>query len=798
MIRLSLILCLVLVVSAENLHADNGLNNTQSQKFDHLFWGHYRPHRLSIVTQRSRSPISVGLLYSSRIPYNADRTILDYVVQDSVGPSKSFIAGEYMGNDGERFSQQMVVDMILNMSYNVSFLKTNLPDSSDHSWVYLIEPYAVNNTQKRPLINTFVHISGETLDGEGRNTFEIIEESETHYLLKAYDLATNTFKGYFDIEIIMEEKPFVPPPTNETEEISLEHICEYKEIWAEFRRLPVTDFPLPTRPFMCFMNVDPLEVWDHKQHIYSHLVNDRYLNTMRFDEVRCRPAQRRFNLGILQIRSTQLDFKVKVTHHSRIVPNKIAIKDIELGVASMMVLFYQRLEKTFPLSNPPAENVGPILSKIRRSGISNLLGGLSYTYGPILIKRPLDNSTSKTANTLNFASPDKKELFSSSPSRITFPRGFLWDEGFHLLLICRWDRRLCMEIIQSWLNTMSPEGWIPREQARGPEQESMFSEKRFLYQSEHEANPPTLLLALEFLMQSTNSSHPKYPEMVEFLNSGVEAKIVKWFQFFNQTQRNFETDNDPQFKKPLFRWHCVEPCERGHIMGSGLDDYPRADEFEEPIANIDLQVWMIVMVKTLNAIKAYKQEAPDPVFVDLEKALIDTLEEFKDPKDKYYKDIVQDLKDSEPGKIKKKFNSHFGYVNLFPFLFGLVPPGSDSLKMIFALTIHPKGLWSEYGVRSLATVDKFFMRGEQYWTEPIWMNINYLIVRAVVRYYPEEQGVDELYKQLRSNLLRTVTLNFMKTYTFWENYSSISGKGQRSPAFYGWTSLVVLLISEMY
>ncbi|ETO25348.1 hypothetical protein RFI_11786 [Reticulomyxa filosa] len=77
-------------------------------------------------------------------------------------------------------------------------------------------------------------------------------------------------------------------------------------------------------------------------------------------------------------------------------------------------------------------------------------------------------------------------------------KGFLWDEGFHQLIIGRYDPKLSIEIITSWLNTMDDNGWIAREQIVGEEARSRVPEA-FQVQMPHIANPPTMFLAIHAL-----------------------------------------------------------------------------------------------------------------------------------------------------------------------------------------------------------------------------------------------------------------------------------------------------------
>lgn len=76
---------------------------------------------------------------------------------------------------------------------------------------------------------------------------------------------------------------------------------------------------------------------------------------------------------------------------------------------------------------------------------------------------------------------------------------------------------------------------------------------------------------------------------------------------------------------------------------------------------------------------------------------------------------------------------HQGYVTLFPFLLGLLPPTSEHLGAVLDSLRDPVQLWSPFGIRSLSKADEYYHTGEDYWCSPIWIPMNYMILSALYK-----------------------------------------------------------------
>lgn len=85
--------------------------------------------------------------------------------------------------------------------------------------------------------------------------------------------------------------------------------------------------------------------------------------------------------------------------------------------------------------------------------LSNLIGGIGSFHGSELVDRSgapeyeeeNEGFWEEAAEARSRAQPTMegpKDLLTCVPSRPFFPRGFLWDEGFHLIPIVDWDTSL--------------------------------------------------------------------------------------------------------------------------------------------------------------------------------------------------------------------------------------------------------------------------------------------------------------------------------------------------------------------
>jgi mannosyl-oligosaccharide glucosidase len=64
-------------------------------------------------------------------------------------------------------------------------------------------------------------------------------------------------------------------------------------------------------------------------------------------------------------------------------------------------------------------------------------------------------------------------------------------------------------------------------------------------------------------------------------------------------------------------------------------------------------------------------------------------------------------------------------------ILGLLSPESKRLKATIDLIKNPQELWTSHGVLSLSQSDKYFGTGENYWRGPIWINVNFLILKSL-------------------------------------------------------------------
>ena len=365
------------------------------------------------------------------------------------------------------------------------------------------------------------------------------------------------------------------------------------------------------------------------------------------------------------------------------------------------------------------------MKDVTRFALSNLLGSISYFYGTSFVLHSFEETVSET---------EPFELFTDIPSRATFPRGFLWDSGFHNLAIAEWDVALSLDILESWSKRIEPSGWVAREQVPGEEARRAVPVDYIVQNTQH-ANPPAMLLSLLKIARFANKMEDQDKIIrLKKITHHFERNL-RWLirtqrgivhpQFCSKLKRSSTCPNI--LRLPVFRWRGRSQY---HNLNSGLDDYPRGAFPNRYELHLDLACWVafgvtaIRQLHTLLGIEGDLKERKqlDSIYKDVRSSL-DLLH--WDQQRKIYSDTTI----GDDGSLV--YTDHQGYVNLFPLIFGFIDKNSPKLKASLDLIEDEARLWTPYGLRSLSKSDTFYMKGDQYWTGPVWLNLNYLVLSSL-------------------------------------------------------------------
>ena len=484
--------------------------------------------------------------------------------------------------------------------------------------------------------------------------------------------------------------------------------------------------------------------------------------------------------------------------------------------------FEERFASTFPGLLGDKE-----VAAVAKYSLSNMLGGIGYFHGRSRISEQESGPASE------YGLYWESSLFSGVPSRSFFPRGFLWDEGFHQLLVWKWDQALSREIIGSWLDLLNANGWIPREQILGAEALARVPDE-FVIQRTTNANPPALFLPLKKMVEHVRDI-PEDERAADPTRAFLEAafpRLQLWYEWYQRTQRG------PV--KGSFRWRGRDGSTPRELnpktLTSGLDDYPRASHPSSEERHVDLLCWMALGARVLSeaalvldkAAEATKYSALATELSDMR--IMDRLHFDRDSGQ--YRDWGRHTEDVELAwtivkeegqpssrqellRVRKpggqgpvpQYVPHFGYVSLFPLMMRLLDPGSDVLGEQLRQLQDPDKLWTEFGLRSLSRDSSLYAQDNTehdrpYWRSAIWMNMNYLTLGALHHYRsipgPHRDAAGRLHDRLQANLVRNIAREFKRTGFAWEQYGDLDGRGRGTHPFTGWTALVALAAAAEY
>ncbi|XP_022151803.1 mannosyl-oligosaccharide glucosidase GCS1-like [Momordica charantia] len=749
----------------------------QGEHKESLYWGTYRPHLYLGMRARTPRSLLAGLMW---LGVKNGRYFMRHVCQDS----DELSSYGWTHHNARDFGHQVLVDQ--DMTLATSFLKTKESGSGyGGDWTVRIEVNSKKSEEADEMLRTG-HLFFYLADEDG-NSLSLSSDAMDMHETSLLASGSRSDIGNWQL-----------------------HLKSREDVKIHYSGFKTAHF-----------------------HNLSELVQENLgTQARKFGRLQLSDtSDDSSNILVFQI-SGRIPFKIDMTFISgtgfpgsreeeRV--NRLTGSSLTDRLKEKQLEFDTKFEKCFGLANKfdlESTTVG-------KAAVANLLGGIGYFYGQSKIALP-GASHPRSRDSFLFYWP--AELYTAVPCRPVFPRGFLWDEGFHQLLIWRWDIYICLDILGHWLDLMNIDGWIPREQILGAEALSKVPEE-FIPQHPSNANPPALFLVMRELVHGLkrNAFTAKESSKISSFLERAFVRLEAWFQWFNTTQ--------PGKEESSYYWHGRDSSPIRELnpqtLMSGLDDYPRASHPSEDERHVDLRCWMLLAADCMHSISELSMKGKEVGMVySLAANTLSNFEllnqmHFDDAYGTYldfgnhtekvrliWKEVMVEQGYTTRQLIREVLETptlrmvpHIGYVSLFPLMGRIIPPESWILGKQLDLISNRSVFWTNYGLRSLSKTSSLYMKHNTehdapYWRGTIWMNMNYLILSALNHYATEDGPYREraltIRDELRSNLIRNVVRNYHQSGFIWEQYNQKTGKGKGAHPFTGWTSLVLLIMAEAY
>ncbi|WFD21568.1 mannosyl-oligosaccharide glucosidase [Malassezia equina] len=689
-------------------------------------WGTYRPQLFFGLRPQVPRSLVTGLAWFSTADYE-HASVLRHSASDNEG-IETF---KWIYHDGRNFGVQEIVDRKYNYRLETSFVKAAHEHGQPGHWAVRVRGTVLDESFPAAL-STFFYVGSE--------------DSESSFTLLDGQLHGSDLGGFFVRTHDLQGQPAEAAPT---------HAFTAK-------RVPSQD------------------VWRGKDHILSDM--RPHLQALARSQEAWPPAAEAMQLSnssepqanwyALQ-RTYRGNFTYDIMLDSALSEDKRWTSEhVTAALAQHKRSYDAKFDKTFSLH----QTFPPQQVTYAREILAQLLGGIGYYHGTCLVDRRPSDDNGLVLHNMEDAQPEVEgpyELLTATPSRTFFPRGFYWDEGFHLLQIGAWDADLSMDLLESWTRLMDGDGWIAREQILGEEARSQvpgpFQTQYPLY-----ANPPTLVWGLQAYVRAIEAHLAATQEAVEgtdtfsaetsdasslaSMYARLQSLYEPWqrhYEWFRRTQRGQirQWDRQATARREGYRWRGRSYT---HVLTSGLDDYPRAAKPHVGELHLDLHAWMGSFARSMQQLANVLGQADDALeygehFNDIAANAVDL---HWNEQEQLFCDLSVDSDDTS------YFECHAGYVSLFPLMLRLLPADSAQLGASIRLLRDETQLWSPHGIRSLSQRHSLFGMDEDYWRGAIWLPINYLLLGAL-RHYAQEPGLYAVeaqmaYTELRKNVIHTV------------------------------------------